>query len=546
LKLAYDKLPDLIISDILMPDMDGFSLCRKWKADDQLKHIPFLFYTATYTDTKDEVFALSLGAERFLVKPTAPDDLLLVVNQLITHPIVGKVEPAEITEKSEVTYYKAYSETLIRKLEHKMEQINRANKRLASLYQASCELVTIKSRADIIHNALCAIIETAEYQQSNYFIYDQRYEKLFLLDAVGFSDQTATTFREQLTFKFGDASGLVGLVAESRQNINISDTSQDDRWIVLDDRIKSALFVPVNYEENLFGVISVFNKEVDAFNEEDEQNILALANSIAITFKNRDSEGEIHKLNMELERRVAERTKQLELSNRELEAFAHSVSYDLRAPLRAIEGYSRILKDDCDEILTPERRQLLDIILNNANKMDHLISDLLVISRANLNQLTLSTINMMELVKSVYLETALPEEQARIQFKVASIPEASADLNLIHQVFTNLISKSIQYSLPANEPKILVNFRDEGDMVVYTIESNGIGFNPEDANAFIKVSEQQDFVNYYISSELDLAVVMRIMDRHHGKVWCEGTLDKGTIFSFSLPKEQKIDEYDAE
>ena len=165
-------------------------------ADETLRKIPFIFYTATYTDSDDETFALSLGASRFLIKPLTPDDFLAAINDVMQTHIVGKKVVASEPIQDEESYYKEYSQILIHKLEDKMMELERANKRLTSLYQASCNLVTIKSSGELIHCILQAIVETAGYQQANYFIFDENQNKLSLLDSVGFSEETQTIFKE--------------------------------------------------------------------------------------------------------------------------------------------------------------------------------------------------------------------------------------------------------------------------------------------------------------------------------------------------------------
>lgn len=295
LELAQRKPPDIIISDILMPVMDGFSLCRAWKADKRLNNIPFIFYTATYTDLKDEEFALNLGADRFMIKPMDPDELLTNLQDLIRlRTSRGQITSQEPIGK-EGEYYKEYSETLIRKLEHKMIQLQRANKRLASSYQASCDLVTFKSPTELIHSVLSAIVENEDYLQASYYQFDKNQNKLSLLDVIGCSDEIRAISDDKLVFALGQEKGLVGLVAQSRQLVNVTDTSIEPRWIEFDPSIKSALFVPVQFEKLLLGVAVLFSAEKNAFSEEDEHNITALANSLAIAIENKKTQEHVQK-----------------------------------------------------------------------------------------------------------------------------------------------------------------------------------------------------------------------------------------------------------
>ena len=130
LELARINPPDIIISDILMPVMDGFSLCQEWKKDEQLKNIPFVFYTATYTDPKDEELGLSLGAARFIIKPVEMEEFLSIIEQVISEAESGVLAVPQESPQEELTYYRMYNESLIRKLEDKMLELEKANRAL--------------------------------------------------------------------------------------------------------------------------------------------------------------------------------------------------------------------------------------------------------------------------------------------------------------------------------------------------------------------------------------------------------------------------------
>ena len=130
LGLALKYPPDIIIADILMPVMDGYTLCREWRKDDVLKHIPFVFYTATYTHPKDGEFALSLGADKFIIKPQEPEDFMAIIEQVLSEFRNGKIQVSQPTESSEVSMLKEYNETLIRKMEDRMLKSEEAEKKI--------------------------------------------------------------------------------------------------------------------------------------------------------------------------------------------------------------------------------------------------------------------------------------------------------------------------------------------------------------------------------------------------------------------------------
>lgn len=293
LKLARENLPAMIISDVLMPGMDGFSLCREWKSDEQLKAIPFIFFTATYTDARDETFALSLGAQAFVVKPIDPDQLLGIIRKGLQES-KKKIPQAPLqTVEKEEGFFKEYNEALIRKLEDKMIQLQKSNKRLASLYQVSSDMHAMKPTAEIIHDILVHVAESAGYQLANYFHYDECRKRLSLMAAAGFSKDEQDHFKDKLVFRRGEKRGLVGQVAQTGKTLIVPDTSQEPDWVNLDPSLKSALFSPVVFENKLLGVIALFADRPGAFSEEDEHDISILSTSLGIMIENYRNQQEV-------------------------------------------------------------------------------------------------------------------------------------------------------------------------------------------------------------------------------------------------------------
>lgn len=286
LEKARRAPPDMIITDILMPVMDGFTLCREWKKDEQLKHIPFVFYTATYTDPKDEEFALSLGAERFIVKPVEPDVFVGMLREVIREAEEGRLVAPRKPVEEEIVYLKEYNEALIRKLEDKMMQLERANRRLSALYEASTGLASLRPLDELVPHALRTVVEAMGFSNGSFFAYDEARQEFRLQEAVGFPEHLVDTFRRELVLRLGEERGLVGLVGQTRRPLIIADTQADQRWITLDRTIRSALFVPVVYKDRLLGVANFLSTEVGAFVEEDARNLMTLANNLGIAIEN--------------------------------------------------------------------------------------------------------------------------------------------------------------------------------------------------------------------------------------------------------------------
>jgi len=310
LDAAHSNIPDLIISDILMPVMDGFALCRQWKTDGQLKNIPFIFYTATYTDPKDEEFALSLGAERFIRKPTELDKFIEIVKNVLSEHVVGKSSEPHKPIKEEETYFKKYNEVLIHKMEDKMLELEQVNKRMSALFQASIDLTSFIPMTELIPRILKKVINVMGCTYGNYFEFDEDKKEFHLQMAVGFSEKDLVKHRRELIFHLGEARGLVGLVGQTREPLIIDDTLSDPRWIKADSSINSALFLPMVCEERLIGVLSILNTEVGSFNNENLRDMATLANILAVAIE---------------KTRLFEKIKLSEESLRESEKFLDSV-----------------------------------------------------------------------------------------------------------------------------------------------------------------------------------------------------------------------------
>ena len=255
-------------------------------------------------------------------------------------------------------------------------------------------------------------------------------------------------------------------------------------------------------------------------------------------------ERELRKSNEELEDRVAERTAQLEAANKELETFSYSVSHDLRAPLRTVNSFTEILLKEYEEVLDDEGKRLCGIISSGATQMGALIDDLLSFSRVGRSSLKPSLLDMRSMATSVFVEISGQKEKERTNIKIGKLHKAYADANLMRLVWTNLISNAVKYSSKKNFSEITIASVAEGDMIVYSVKDNGVGFQMQYVHKLFGVFQRLHSESEFEGNGVGLANVKRIISRHNGKVWAEGELDKGATFYFSLPGEAGIQEKD--
>lgn len=282
------------------------------------------------------------------------------------------------------------------------------------------------------------------------------------------------------------------------------------------------------------GALDYVVKSAEAFSRMPRTAAAALREWRALR-ERRAAEATVARLNANLEQRVAERTVQLEAAVRELEFFAYSVSHDLRAPLRAIEGFAGMLAENYGPALDPEGRRLIGVVRANAKRMDALISDLLNLSRLARSQLHRARVDMAALAAEVFEEIATPEEQREVAFVLDALPESWADAGLARQVWSNLLSNALKYSRPKAQRRIVVEGRLEGAMAHYTVRDTGVGFDPAFSYKLFRAFERLHAPGEFEGTGVGLAIVKRIVERHGGQVLAEGTPGEGAAFTFSLP-----------
>lgn len=501
LEKARESPPDLIISDILMPVMDGFSLCNAWEKDPVLKKIPFVFYTGTYTDPKDEQFALSLGADRFIVKPKEPEVFLKIIADLLAEPREEKGEKRRSLKMPEKVLLREYSESLFRKLENKMSELEAANRLLKEKELALGNSIrNWQVTFDAMNDAISLIGLDGKILRCNTAM-----AKLVgrqIKDLIGLNCYT---------LMHGASKPIpecpIVRMKSSKQR-EILEFFKNDRW----------LHVTVDPLLDDGGII------------------VGGVHVIRDITKRKSVEEELKKHREHLEELVGERTSELEAMNKELESFSYSVSHDLRAPLRHLTGFAGLLTEKLSENLDEEGKRYLQVISDSATKMNRLIEDILLFSRMGRAEMRKISIDMNALVKEALQELEIDVRGRDIRWDIGELPRVEGDPIMLRLVMINLIANALKFTRTKKQAIIGINAATQKKEFVFSVKDNGVGFDMKYNNKLFSIFQRLHREEDFEGTGIGLAHVKRLVHRHGGRVWAEGKVNEGATFSFSLQK----------
>jgi PAS domain S-box-containing protein len=498
LELARRTPPALILLDVRLSGMDGFEVCHRLKADERTYDIPVIFMTIV-TGTEDKVRGFEAGGVDYITKPFQQEEVLArVTTHLRFRDLTQALEDANkglelrvAKRTSELVHINARLKEEIAERKQAEKALRESEERYRSLVEIAPEAIVVHGRGKIIYGNPAA---------------RQLYGGQSLEDFVG---------KTALDFVHPDYRQIA--IERIRKSYEKREPAErtEEKHVQLDGQVVcvEVTTVPINYD--------------------DEPATLLIITDIT---DRKRAEDEIRKLNQELEQRVAERTIQLEAANKELEAFAYSISHDLRAPLRHIGGFVEMLKQSTEIVSDEQSRHYIDVISDAVQRMRTMIGDLLSFSRMSRSAMSNARVDLGTLVGDVIQEFEIETKNREIEWQISSLPEVNGDRAMLRMVFENLISNVLKFTKSRAPAKIEIGWMpgSDAESVVF-IRDNGVGFDMRYADKLFGVFQRLHRTDEFEGTGIGLANVRRIINRHGGRTWAEGEVDQGATFYFSLP-----------
>jgi signal transduction histidine kinase len=517
--------PDLLITDIVMPRMDGYELVRKLRQDERIASMPVIFCSASYHEREVREMARSLGVRSTLSKPFDLKTVhTIVADALASRAAAPPPEPAPPTPKPAAG----------------------AQERLSALVAFSRGLFGQTDPEGIVGSACHAARDILLAQCAQLVIADSDAPRRTYTASGLAADQID---RLLATRMYGDLRQSLEAGGCALYPMSPLESAPGGAMAQPGDFV-SMLGVPIASVSHTYGYMCVLNRiGLPGFTEEDLAVARAIAAQVAVAFENArrhqtlqqeierraEMETEVRRLNLDLEQRVAARTAELEIANRELEAFSYSVAHDLRAPLRLINAHVQMLREYQGPPGAREPRLHVDQIQRGAQDMSALIDGLLALSRVSHVEMRREPTSLEALAKHAIERISQEVGDRPIEWRLAALPRVVCDPELMQQVFVNLIDNAVKYSRPRNPAVVEVGAEDvDGEAQIY-VRDNGVGFDMRYSRKLFGVFQRLHRQDEFEGTGIGLATVNRIIERHGGRIWADSVVGRGSEFRFTLP-----------
>ncbi len=500
----------------------------------------------------------SIKAATAMVSVYTALELVPLVPKALALPSPAQLETAnrallhQINERqrAEEALQKAYDQLEIRVAERTAE-LRAANQRLQTeiverqraeeevrLLQSMTQAI---SEAQDFHSALAVVVhkvcEATDWDFGEAWIPQPDKTALVYSAACYSSNNRLEKYRklsEGLAFPPG--IGLPGRVWLSQQPEWLQEVSlQSDKIsfrgeIARECGLRCGLGIPIIANEQVLAVLVFFMFDACVEEQRLVETVSAVATQLGGVIQRKQAEEAIKQLNQDLQRQTVE----LEAANKELEAFSYSVSHDLRAPLRAMNGFSRILLKEYAPQLAPEAKRYLQMVRDNAQQMGQLIDDLLTFSRLSRSPLKKQPVAPTAIACLALTELRHEQENRQVEMSISDLPVCQADPALLKQVWVNLLANALKFTRQRQIARIEVGYQQADGELVYFVKDNGVGFDMQYAHKLFGVFQRLHRAEEYDGTGVGLAIVRRIIDRHGGRVWAEAKVNEGATFYFTL------------
>ncbi len=417
------------------------------------------------------------------------------------------------------------------------DDLRKHSMRLQNLHMIDQAILqAIESPESVVQTAIQHVRDLLQCQRASVGILDleKKAIQVYAADVEGNSIiQTGKILTEEVY-------GIFDILRSNKMEI-VEDLSNPASASVLNtilqhEGVQASVNVALVSALEIYGVLNVGWEKARNITLEEIEIVGEVANQITIAIEKARLLQETKGYAAELEKRVEDRTAQLLVVNKELEAFSYSVSHDLRAPLRHISGFADMLANDSKAQLPEKSLHYLDVINNSARKMGTLIDDLLSFSRTGRTEMRKSNFKMNNLVEEVLGQEKISNPDRTIRWNIANLPLVFGDYNLLRQVWANYIENAIKYTRTRETAEIRIDFAAEKEEYIFSISDNGVGFDMQYATKLFGVFQRLHSSDEFEGTGIGLANMQRIVTRHGGRTWAEAKLNMGATFYFTLPK----------